>query len=155
MRDETASESSQDEIDSIQQHEDEQLRASYLEQQKRMNCAACGEGQETFWLVFVIPWQTWEEKSEKSPSAGKSDSQHHFESGCQISEEDKGLEHTPGSPEEKPLSEIGGAESGAVGAQMAKLPPDLLAIIEAWPGLSEATKAAFVAMLEAAKGDKC
>lgn len=47
----------------------------------------------------------------------------------------------------------GCAESGAVGAPVAELPSDLQAIIDAWPRLSKASKAAFAAMLEAATGE--
>ncbi len=38
------------------------------------------------------------------------------------------------------LSEGGGAESGAVGAPMAELPPDLAMVVNAWPSLSDAAR---------------
>jgi len=43
----------------------------------------------------------------------------------------------------------GGAECGARYAQLAEFPPDLRAIIDAWPGLSEATQTAILAVVHA------
>ena len=57
------------------------------------------------------------------------------------------------SPQNAAIVDQAGAESGAVGASLAGFPSDLQAIIEAWPELSEAAKAAFMALL-AASTDK-
>ena len=63
---------------------------------------------------------------------------------------DTGLEHTLNSSEQHAVSEIGGAESGAVAAETSSIDPDLQAVIEAWPMLPEAIKAGILAMARAA-----
>lgn len=65
---------------------------------------------------------------------------------------DGGLEPTPFSSGNTPFSETGGAESGAVGARNGTLPPDLAAVVAAWPTLSEAIKTDIVTMVTAADG---
>jgi len=44
-----------------------------------------------------------------------------------------------------------GAECGAVGARVAEIDPDLAAVVDAWPGLSDAIKAGILAMVRAAR----
>ena len=46
------------------------------------------------------------------------------------------------------VSETGGAESGAVGAENAPIDPDLQTIIKRWPSLPEAVKADILAMVQ-------
>jgi len=48
------------------------------------------------------------------------------------------------------IVELGGAESGALGAKKIPDDPDLAAVVEAWPKLPEAIKAGILAMVEAA-----
>jgi hypothetical protein len=43
-----------------------------------------------------------------------------------------------------------GAESGAVGARMALSDPDLMAIVNAWPGLPEAARRQIVDLIQTA-----
>jgi len=44
--------------------------------------------------------------------------------------------------------EVGGAESGAASAQLGEIPPDLQAIIDAWPGLVEETRREVLAVIQ-------
>lgn len=44
----------------------------------------------------------------------------------------------------------GGAKSGALGADLAPIYPDLVAVIDAWPRLPEKTRRAVLAMVKAA-----
>ena len=64
--------------------------------------------------------------------------------------EDKGLEPVVKSSQKTDVSPIGGAESGAVGAQSASFDADLRHIIEHWPSLPDDVKAGIVAMVRAA-----
>ena len=57
-----------------------------------------------------------------------------------------GLEHGGEPPVKTGISQRGGAESGAVDDL---INADLRAIIEAWPTLTESTKAGIVAMIKA------
>ena len=50
------------------------------------------------------------------------------------------------------VSEIGGAESGAVDADCSPIDPDLQSIIERWHDLPEAIKAGILAMVQATGG---
>ena len=63
-----------------------------------------------------------------------------------------GAEHPAQNPGNTPLSELGGAESGA---QAAPHPPngsELHALINAWPTLPPAIRAGILAMVKAAEG---
>jgi hypothetical protein len=44
----------------------------------------------------------------------------------------------------------GGAESGALGTEVAQVDPGLVAVIQAWPHLTEAIRAGILAMIRAA-----
>jgi hypothetical protein len=57
-----------------------------------------------------------------------------------------GLENTADSSGKTPISETGGAESGAVSAE---LPPDLAKIVAAWPNLPEPIRRAMLALVGA------
>lgn len=57
----------------------------------------------------------------------------------------EGLEPTPPNPQNTIFSPSGGAESGALGAQLGALPPELMAVVEAWPSLPEGVKASILA----------
>ncbi len=61
----------------------------------------------------------------------------------------RGLEQPPYSTGKTPLSETGGAESGAVGAAKPSFDPDLARLIEIWPSLSEASKRAILETVSA------
>jgi hypothetical protein len=62
-----------------------------------------------------------------------------------------GLEHAAQTAKESQAALQSGAESGAAGERHAPKDPQLAAIIEAWPALSESTKAGVVAMVRAAE----
>ena len=64
--------------------------------------------------------------------------------------DDTGLEHTTNSSGKTPFSESGGAESGAVGAENGPIDADLRSVINAWPDLPEAVKAAVSRLVETA-----
>lgn len=49
------------------------------------------------------------------------------------------------------LSDQSGAENGALGAQDTWVAPELAAVVDAWPALPTAIKAAILVMLPAAK----
>lgn len=49
------------------------------------------------------------------------------------------------------ISDQSGAECGALGAREAPLDPELAAVVDAWPVLSAAMKAAILAMVKAAR----
>jgi hypothetical protein len=61
-----------------------------------------------------------------------------------------GLERGAELPGKMTGSAEGGAVSGALGASHAPQDSDLLAVIEAWPGLSAAGKAEIMAIVRAA-----
>jgi len=61
------------------------------------------------------------------------------------------LEPSSNSPGKTPVSETGGAESGAVGAENTAIDPDLAQVIEAWDSLPPAIREAILAMLRAAE----
>ena len=65
-----------------------------------------------------------------------------------------GIEPKASSSGKRGVGSQGGAESGAVGALLAGFPSDLQAITKAWPELSEAVKAAFMALLAASADGK-
>jgi len=44
-----------------------------------------------------------------------------------------------------------GAESGALGAREAPIDPELAAVVDAWPALPDAIKAAILALLNSAR----
>ena len=48
-------------------------------------------------------------------------------------------------------SDQGGAECGALDARKSDLPPDLEAVVEAWPRLPDAIRAGILAMIRAAE----
>ena len=58
-----------------------------------------------------------------------------------------GVEHTPQTSGKTTLSELGGTESGTLGAQLALDDADLRVVVDAWPSLSDATKKAILAMV--------
>ena len=51
-------------------------------------------------------------------------------------------------------AEVGGAKSGALGADTESLDPRLLDLTERWPHLSEAVKAGIIAMVRACDGQE-
>jgi len=61
-----------------------------------------------------------------------------------------GLEPICHSTGKTAISETDSAESGAVGARIDEIVPDLQAILVSWPTLPEAVKAGIVAMIQAA-----
>jgi hypothetical protein len=63
---------------------------------------------------------------------------------------DTGLEHTLNSPEKKAVSEIGGAESGALSAHSLQIDAELAEVVMAWDCLPTAVKAGILAMARAA-----
>ena len=65
----------------------------------------------------------------------------------------EGLEHGADSSNKTAISSTGGAESGALAAQLALVAPELLVIAEAWPSLSETTKVRIMAMVKAASDE--
>jgi hypothetical protein len=48
------------------------------------------------------------------------------------------------------VRQAGGAESGALGAPMAPLDPDLAAVVDAWPTLPEPIRAGILGMIRTA-----
>ncbi|WP_145059642.1 hypothetical protein [Adhaeretor mobilis] len=60
-----------------------------------------------------------------------------------------GIEQHQGLPEETAVSDSGGAECGAVGAQSAKVDADLAELIDHWADLPNAVKAGILAMVRA------
>lgn len=58
-----------------------------------------------------------------------------------------GVEPPSNSTGNPPLENENGAECGAVGAQIDGFDPDLVAVVEAWPGLPEAIKTGILAMV--------
>ena len=66
----------------------------------------------------------------------------------------RGVETTPSFPGNKALSEEGGAESGAVAAPGAEIPPDLAMVVSAWPHLTEEERKAVLAIIRAAGQDR-
>ncbi len=64
----------------------------------------------------------------------------------------RGTEHPHDSPKKTPVSEAGGAQSGAPAAQSTVQDPDLQQLIDAWPTLPPVVRAGIVAMVKAAKG---
>ena len=66
---------------------------------------------------------------------------------------ERGLEQTVESSGETGITPKGGAESGAVGAGNGPGDPQLRAVIEAWPVLSESTKSDILEMIRAAGGE--
>ena len=63
--------------------------------------------------------------------------------------EDTGLETLANFPGKTPLSEIGGAESGAVNAAKRGFDPDLSRLTRLWPSLSEKAKGAILGIVKA------
>ena len=67
---------------------------------------------------------------------------------------DTGPEHHTKSPVNPPVSEAGGAESGALDAQkpanQPTVPTDLVPVVEAWTKLPEAVRVGILAMVQAA-----
>lgn len=61
-----------------------------------------------------------------------------------------GFEPPDDSPEKTPVSESGGAQSGAPAAQSTVQDRDLQQLIDAWPTLPEAVRAGIAAMVKAA-----
>jgi hypothetical protein len=61
-----------------------------------------------------------------------------------------GLEHPSKSSGFPGYLPEGGAESGAVGAQSAQFPPDLAAVVAAWPDLPETVRREVVGLVRAA-----
>jgi hypothetical protein len=58
------------------------------------------------------------------------------------------LAQTRGKP---PIPETGGARGGAVGGELTPIDADLAVVVEAWPGLPEATRRAVLVMVEVAE----
>lgn len=61
-----------------------------------------------------------------------------------------GIEPGPKSSGNNGGDDQSGAESGALDAQKVDFPPDLAAVVEAWPKLPEAIRAGILAMVQAA-----
>ena len=61
---------------------------------------------------------------------------------------DEGLEPTAKSPRHQPISETGGAESGAAGARNGPVDVDLAPLIDVWPGLSADVKRTILRLVE-------
>ena len=61
-----------------------------------------------------------------------------------------GVEVPPQTYGKTALSETGGTETGTLAAQLALADADLRMVIDAWAGLSEATKVGILAMVRAA-----
>jgi len=61
-----------------------------------------------------------------------------------------GLETPLGNTEKTPLSKTGGAKSGAFPTENDAIDADLQAVIDAWPDLPTAIRAAMLAMVNAA-----
>ena len=66
-------------------------------------------------------------------------------------ERDRGLEPLASSCRNTRVFETRAAESGAVGAEMIPVDPQLLRIVSAWSRLPEAIRSAMVAVLDAAE----
>ncbi len=62
-----------------------------------------------------------------------------------------GVEVPPQTYCKTSLSETGGTETGTLAAQLALADADLRMVIDAWAGLSEATKLGILAMVRATK----
>jgi hypothetical protein len=62
-----------------------------------------------------------------------------------------GLEHLSQGGGKAPLSQTGGAESGAIPPDFEQMDPDLQTVIDAWPTLPSALKAGILAMIAAAR----
>ena len=63
----------------------------------------------------------------------------------------RGVEHYDRSPGNNAIQGQGGAECGALGAQLAEIPHDLQVVVDAWPTLPEAVRANVVAIVEKAE----
>jgi hypothetical protein len=61
-------------------------------------------------------------------------------------------EQTPENIGKTAFSDAMGADAGAVETKIGRFPPDLQALIDAWPALPEARKAGILAMVKAAAG---
>ncbi len=61
----------------------------------------------------------------------------------------RGSEHPAKTPENPPVSQQGGTDSGTLAGE--NLPPDLADVVNAWPTLPEAIKAGILAMVKAAR----
>jgi hypothetical protein len=67
---------------------------------------------------------------------------------------DVGSELTSNSSKNLRNSKSSAAESGAVTIDLSKIDPDLLAVIEAWPGLAASSRSAIIDLLRLEiKGD--
>lgn len=66
--------------------------------------------------------------------------------------EDRGLEPAADSPGKLPNSDLDDAQFDAVGAAAIASDIELRALVEAWPTLSTALKAAVLAIIKAATG---
>ena len=62
-----------------------------------------------------------------------------------------GIEPAPKSSGNQGVGNQSGAECGALNAQRAEFPPDLAAVVDAWPTLPAAIRTAILAMLDAAE----
>jgi hypothetical protein len=61
----------------------------------------------------------------------------------------EGLELPQETPGKTALSATGGTESGTLAAQLALSDADLQVVIDAWPSMSESTKQAILALIQA------
>jgi hypothetical protein len=62
-----------------------------------------------------------------------------------------GIRTIPGNPAKTELSEMDGAESGALAAKSTLIDPGLALIVEAWPKLPEAVRKAMLALADMGK----
>lgn len=62
-----------------------------------------------------------------------------------------GIEPMAKSSENRGVGDQSGAECGALGAREASIDPELAAVVDAWPGLPRAIKAAILAMIRAGR----
>jgi len=63
---------------------------------------------------------------------------------------EEGLEQAPDSPGETKILGLGGAKSGALGAQLAVYGPNLAAVDEAWDSLPEEARVGILALVKEA-----
>jgi hypothetical protein len=63
-----------------------------------------------------------------------------------------GIEHSPKSPGNQSVCDQSGAQSDALGTQVAEVDLRLAAVVAAWPSLSEPTKTGILAMIYVADG---
>jgi hypothetical protein len=65
-----------------------------------------------------------------------------------------GLEHPPQNTGNTPISETGGAKSGALSTISAPIDPDLQRLIDSWPDLPPTVKRMILASLETTESGK-